>query len=889
MLKGKPLIIQDATQSAVGILYLRQQNFCAKSPPHADPSADRREHLNIATSSSSMHSSAARPGRPRNEPLRAGDDLPSPPNKRQKRSDPANMYSFTTNQIDLTSPPPQGSPLKLRLGGNTLPPNGSSPTKLLVKNFQGSKRPDTERYFQETWERLKKALDIIFGQKDPCYSKEQLYRSAELVCRQGKASELFKSLLQECKAHVATIKTRLLAEPTLQAVTEAWATWKQQLATVRSIFYYLDRSYLLHSVSLPQIEVLGVQLFRSQIFTNPSLKPKILDGACELLLLNRKGQLHDASLIRQAVSMFHDLHVYTSDFEPQLLRGSKTYFRTWASANSEGLGLYISQSCALIEDEKSRCATFALDESTKRQLIAQIDDCVIAGQVERLINPYDVGELMSENQVGTLHDLFKLLQRKSLVEKLRLAFEQYISTTGFSIVFDEKRVADMVVRLLHFKKRLDTFWTVSFERQQALGYGLKEAFETFINKTEKTKMTWDMDNDKPGEMIAKYLDAILRGGAKAIPQNPEETRADEDNGDEDATNEDAIVNEQLDQALELFRFVHGKATFEAFYKKDLAKRLLMNRSASADAEKSMLMRLKSECGAGFTQHLEQMFKDMELAREEISSYKALLEDRHQRPPVDLNVSVLTASAWPSYPDAQVEIPPEIQKATASFEDHYKAKHSNRKLDWKHGLAHCQMKAHFPRGDKEIIVSSFQAAVMLHFSDKALPDVVGYTELQAATKLPDVEIKRTLQSLACARYRVLTKSPKGKEVNPTDTFTLNANFTDPKYRIKINQVQLKETREENRATHERVAADRQYETQAAIVRIMKGKKKLMHAQLMAAVIEATKSRGSVNPDDIKKQIEKSVPSLDLEARLTACRLIDKDYLERLDDGAYAYLA
>jgi cullin-4 len=33
--------------------------------------------------------------------------------------------------------------------------------------------------------------------------------------------------------------------------------------------------------------------------------------------------------------------------------------------------------------------------------------------------------------------------------------------------------------------------------------------------------------------------------------------------------------------------------FEAFYKKDLARRLLMGRSASADAERSMLSRLKT--------------------------------------------------------------------------------------------------------------------------------------------------------------------------------------------------------------------------------------------------------------------------------------------------------
>ena len=75
--------------------------------------------------------------------------------------------------------------------------------------------------------------------------------------------------------------------------------------------------------------------------------------------------------------------------------------------------------------------------------------------------------------------------------------------------------------------------------------------------------------------------------------------------------------------------------FEAFYKKDLAKRLLLGKSASIDAEKSMiskvkdkelslvfqsffhidlanmfalLLQLKTECGSQFTNKLEGMFK-----------------------------------------------------------------------------------------------------------------------------------------------------------------------------------------------------------------------------------------------------------------------------------------
>lgn len=39
-------------------------------------------------------------------------------------------------------------------------------------------------------------------------------------------------------------------------------------------------------------------------------------------------------------------------------------------------------------------------------------------------------------------------------------------------------------------------------------------------------------------------------------------------------------------------FFLGKDVFEAFYKKDLAKRLLLGKSASVDSEKSMLSKLK---------------------------------------------------------------------------------------------------------------------------------------------------------------------------------------------------------------------------------------------------------------------------------------------------------
>ena len=74
-------------------------------------------------------------------------------------------------------------------------------------------------------------------------------------------------------------------------------------------------------------------------------------------------------------------------------------------------------------------------------------------------------------------------------------------------------------------------------------------------------------------------------------------------------------------------FTVGKDVFEAFYKKDLAKRLLVGKSASVDAEKSMLSKLKQECGAAFTSKLEGMFKDMELSKDVLLHFKQVWETK----------------------------------------------------------------------------------------------------------------------------------------------------------------------------------------------------------------------------------------------------------------------
>ncbi|KAL1594250.1 hypothetical protein SLS59_008874 [Nothophoma quercina] len=873
----------------------------------ADSGTLKRKH-SVSTQQKLSFTAQQKPNAAATAPL-------SPTNKRTRReSSPreaatpvlpstmstADMYSFPSKRasmtngkevVDITSSP-DNSPAKPRNGmmRKTAPNMGvnAGPKRLMVKNFRPVRKVDPKAFLDQTWQKIDAALDTIFKQGEIDFSLEELYRGVENLCRQNMARDVKERLVKKCKEYVGgALKTKVKESlgrtniDVLRTTLQAWSTWHEQVQYLDWIFCYLDRSYL-----LPRHESLrdiSIGLFRSVIFEHAKLNPRIIDGACDLVAADRaRGDL-DSDTFKKTIDTFHDMHVYTQHFEPRLLELSQEYAMKWADVESEQKSLpeYVRSARALMDREMQRADTYRLPNTTKRDLLTLLEDHLISRKEERLINQDEIHDLLEANAVEDLELLYSLLERRRLGNKLRPAFTKWIEDEGTAIVFHEKEQENMVIQLLTLKRQLDTFWKVSFHRNDELGHGLRESFETFMNKTKKTSASWGTDNSKTGEMIAKYVDMLLRGGAKAIPSqltrraSTKVEAAEAEDDDEDAiVDEDTEVNNQLDQVLDLFRFVHGKAVFEAFYKKDLARRLLMGRSASADAERSMLARLKTECGAGFTANLEQMFRDIELSREEMASYKMICEERGQKQSLDLNVNVLSASSWPTYPTIPIIIPSEIKSAIDKFEAHYKSKHSGRKLELKHALAHCQLKAKFPKGNKELVVSSFQAIVLLLFNGKPASEHIDYNYLKEATGLPPAELNRTLQSLACAKIRPLTKHPKGRDINPTDTFTLNASFSDPKYRIKINTVQLKETAAENKETHERVAADRNYETQAAIVRILKARKRISHAELVAETIKATRNRGTLEVSGIKRNID---------------RLIEKEFLEREDDGLYAYIA
>lgn len=105
------------------------------------------------------------------------------------------------------------------------------------------------------------------------------------------------------------------------------------------------------------------------------------------------------------------------------------------------------------------------------------------------------------------------------------------------------------------------------------------------------------------------------------------------------------INEKLDKVIHIFRYLQDKDIFEGFYKTSLSKRLLDARGIVEEAEKSLVLKLKEECGFQYTQKLEVMFKDIKMSDETMNEYKQTSLAKKLN--IELSVKVLTTGNWPN--------------------------------------------------------------------------------------------------------------------------------------------------------------------------------------------------------------------------------------------------
>uniref|UniRef100_A0A8K9XUF8 Cullin 4A n=1 Tax=Oncorhynchus mykiss TaxID=8022 RepID=A0A8K9XUF8_ONCMY len=604
--------------------------------------------------------------------------------------------------------------------------------KLVIKNFKD--RPKlADNYTEDTWLKLRDAVGAIQNSTSIKYNLEELYQAVENLCSYKVSPTLYKQLRQVCEDHVQCAP---MCFPIM----------------IRSIFLFLDRTYVLQNSLLPSIWDTGLELFRNHIVSDGAVQKRTVDGILEQIERERNGETVDRSLLRSLLGMLSDLQVYKESFEERFLMETD---RLYAAEGQRFEPLYFlsppSPSVLII--------SLSLFVFNRKPLISNVEKQLLGEHMTAILQK-GLSILLDGNRVMELALLYQLFSKvKGGLPTLLQHWRDYIKSFGGEIVGTPEKDKDMVQDLLDFKDKMDNVAQGCFNRNESFINAMKEAFEAFINNRP----------NKPAELIAKYVDCKLRAGNK------------------EATEEE--MERILDKIMIIFRFIHGKDVFEAFYKKDLAKRLLVGKSASVDAEKSMLSKLKHECGAAFTSKLEGMFKDMELSKDVMIQFKQYTQNQSEPSQLELTVNILTMGYWPSYTPMEVHLPPEMVKLQEVFKLFYLGKHSGRKLQWQPTLGHAVLKTEFKEGKKELQVSLFQTLVLLMFNEG---EEFSVEEIKSATGIEEGELRRTLQSLACGKARVLNKSPRGKDIEDGDRFNFNNDFRHKLFRIKINQIQMKET-------------------------------------------------------------------------------------------------
>jgi len=711
-----------------------------------------------------------------------------------------------------------------------------------------------EEFASDARAMLRDAIAAVQEKRQTRESHETLYRAVENLCVHKRGDDAFEDFRAGGDARSEKVLVELEKKKIgdsmvfLRTFDEVWGEYCAQALTLRSIFLYLDRARANGGGKASTLWDVSLRLFHEHLENSAkSVKGKVVRGLLDLIERERMGEKIDRALAKRVLRALSALGVYGEAFDTVFIEASQEFYRK--EGNEYGaqtdVSDYLKHCERRLEEEAERCTNY-LDASTARGLMRVCEQGLIEAHIGDILDKGFV-DLMRQHRIDDLKRLHSLLARMDGLDRLSAAFVTYLKQQGTAIVKDDANDKEMVERLLAMKSAVDDVLNKSFGRSAADGSndifinGVKESFESFINCRQNV----------PAELIAKYIDSKLKSGNKGASEEELETT--------------------LDKALTLFRYIVGKDVFEGFYKKELAKRLLHAKSASIDAEKSMISKLKAECGSQFTQHLEGMFKDIDLSREIMQSFRQTFDDEALTKGIEMNVNVITQGCWPSYPVIDVNIPEQLAVLQEKFQDFYLGKHSGRQLTWQNSQGHCVLKARFGSGMKELSVSLFQCVVLMLFNDA---EKLSYEDIASKSGLEEKELKRALQSLACAKVRILNKEPKSRDVNAGDVFEVNAALNERLFRIKVNSIQIKETTEENKQTMERVFQDRQQQVDAAIVRVMKTRKSLTHALLISELMAQLKF--PTKASDLKKRIES---------------LIEREYIERDREDAqkYNYLA
>ncbi|KAF7922802.1 uncharacterized protein EAE97_010966 [Botrytis byssoidea] len=683
---------------------------------------------------------------------------------------------------------------------------------------------------------------------------------------------LIKYLTQYLKELVLASKTHS-DEALLSFYIREWDRYTTAAKYVNHLFRYLNRHWVKREMdegkkNIYDVYTLHLVQWRETLFT--AVHSKVMDAVLKMVERQRNGETIEHNQIKAIVDSFvslgldesdptkSTLDVYRFHFEKPFLEATEAFYRTeskeFVAENS--IVEYMKKAEIRLAEEEERVRMY-LHQDIIIPLKKACNTALIADHSVLLRDEFQV--LLDNDRYDDMARMYNLLARiPDGLEPLRTRFEAHVRNAGLASVAKVASEGDKlepkvyVDALLEIHTQYSSLVKQAFKDEPEFTRSLDNACKEFVNRNKVCKS----GSNKSPELLAKYADSLLKKSASGA--------------------EESDIENSLTQIMTVFKYIEDKDVFQKFYSRMLARRLVHTSSSSDDAETSMISKLKEACGFEYTNKLQRMFQDIQISKDLNSGFKEFeggIFTGGEEKPIDASYSILGTGMWPLNPPNTDFTPPvEISKAYERFQNFYNQKHSGRKLTWLWQLCKGEIKANYCKNQKTpytFQVSTYQMAILLLFNES---DKNSYEDIAKATQLQADILDPTLGIFL--KSKVLTMTPADDKPGPGKTFNLNYDFKSKKIRVNLNIAIKSEQKQEVDETHKTIEEDRKLLMQSAIVRIMKARKKMKHSVLVAETISQIRTRFSPKVPDIKKCID---------------ILLEKEYLERLDDDELGYLA
>ncbi|XP_026190082.1 cullin-3A [Cyclospora cayetanensis] len=448
---------------------------------------------------------------------------------------------------------------------------------------------------ERMWLHLKEAFGQIFNHNAASLSFEELYRYAYSLVLHKRGQKLYEEtyccVRDELQSVAAAVREERAPLIFLEKLVKSFNDHAVNMRLTSDVLMYLDKNFV-PSQDLSPVYPMGLKLFCEVVLRDPVIGQRCRSLLLSLISAERSGETVDLQPVRLAVGMFTSLSsfleeaIYQEEFEKPFLQDTKEYYTREAEelARNSSVTEFLKKAQARMTQESFLVASH-LSEETAIPLSQLLFSVWIAAHYKALANDPHTGApfLMRNNKLEELHRMYCLFARvPGALEELKDTMKKTLEEYGYAILRDPekaKEAVSFVSSFLSLKHKFSKLVREAFCDNQEMHAAMKTSFEGFLGS-----------DTRYASFLAAYLDEFFRKGAR--------------------TANEAETEEILESLLSLFRYLKDKDIFEAYYKQLLSRRLLQHRSASIEAEKLFVAKLRAECGQQYTAKLESMFRDL---------------------------------------------------------------------------------------------------------------------------------------------------------------------------------------------------------------------------------------------------------------------------------------